>query len=377
VNPKESPDAEEIIQGPLNIALSAIGVDGFVKRGQKLRKLRFFDGSEDFGMEMPLMAFKSLQKMAMTGLVYRIEQSVADFARQRRDLMSLARCFAVATVYRQFEKRLWEIIAKNELLVQWNRSHPRLLINAEVNSQSPAMQTLLAKAAEGILAAKQEVLKVVQASIMKGQRTLPDEKRALTLLAIRYLNAVDPAVWLLLATATDPMARDAMLAELQKLLLVYVGRSELPEYLALMMAEMAVIVGKVGCADDGEEGAACGSLVYVSYELGSVKKSQEERAKVRIQIGNEANDFTDLKSRFDQQGNTRKSLDTFMASGSRREGSLVADAVSGMEGVGTDMGVYYLSCLKDACKKMDISIDSFVNIIPHTKRTLINLVLAV
>ena len=376
VTAKLESETEEIIRGPLNIALSPNGVDSFVKRGQKLRKLRFFDGSEDFGMEMPSMQFKSLQKMAMTGMVYKIEQSVTSFAQQRRDLMSLARCFAVATIYRQFETRLWEIIAKNELLVQWNRTHPRLIINATVNSSAPAMQSLLTKASEGILGNKQEVLRKVQAQIGQDQKTLPDEKKALTLLAIRYLNAIDPSIWLLLATSTDPFARTALVTELQKLLIQYVGRSELPEYLALMLVELVVIVGKVACEDDAAA-EVCEERVFISYELGTTKKSQEERAKVRIQVGNEANDFVDLKNRFDHQGISKKSLDSFMAGGSRREGNLVVDTMSGLDGGGQDLGMYYMTCLKEVCKKMDISIDSFVNIIPHTKRTLINLILAV
>jgi len=363
--------ADDIISGPLGIGIDREGVENFVQRGQKVKKLRFFDGSEEFGLELPSISYRSLQKMAMTGLVTRIERSVTDFARQRTPVMDLTRCFAIATVYRQFETRLWEILAKSELLISWNRANPRLNIGPGVNSASQTFQMLISRAKEGILGYKQEILKAVQSSIALDTKTLVDEKKALTLLAIRYLNAIDASIWLLLATSRDEITAGNLVNDLRKLLIQYVGRSELPEYLALMLVELVVVVGNVTGDSGGWTESEAARPVYISYQLGSLRKSQEERTKVHIQVGNETSEFSALRTRVDQQGNANlkhKSLDTFFAGGQGQ--------ATGGEGT-SELGLYYLSYLKEACRTMDISLDSFVNAVPHTKRTLINLILAI
>ena len=371
------PENADIIAGPLSIGLSPDGVENFLQKGQKVRKIRFFDGGEEFGLELPSITARSLQKMAMTGMVTRVERSVSDFSKQRKHIMNLTSSFAIATVYRQFETRLWEIIGKSDLLISWNRANPRLNIGPGVNLAAQAFQMLIAKTKDGILAYKQEVLKSVQANIARIAKASNDEKKDLTLLAIRYLNAIDPVVWLLLVTSKDVQTAAALVSELQKLLIQYVGRSELPEYLALMLVELVVVVGNVQGDGESVKNTDGPQTVYVSYVLGSLRKSQEERTKMTIQIGNEASEFSSLRTRVDQQANANlkhRSLDAFFAG---VKGNTAGGApISGDSGT-NELGMYYLSYLKEACHKMDISLDSFVNAIPHTKRTLINLVLAI
>lgn len=391
-------EKDETIDGPLTLALTPTGVDGFLQRGQKIKKHRFFDGTEDYGLDLPVVSFRALQKMAMTGVVYKIERSTCYFAKERKHLMELTKCFAQSTVYRQFERRMWEIISKSELSVQWNRTYPRLNIGPGINTQAQAFQVLLEKSKDFIVARKQEVLKAVQTVIQKDSKSLDDEKRALILLAIRYINAIDPVVWLVIAMSKDSGSAGAVVAELQKLLVQYVGRSELPEYLALMIVELILMVSGVKADSELSSAGEKNELVHISFELGSLKKSQEERTRVRIQIGNEGSDFQGLRTIIDQSSSLNlreKSLDVFFSGGGMteisRQGSLLprsggmqtARPGSGATGTaepkngGNELGIYYLSYLKDACKKMDISFDSFVNIVPHTNRTLINLVLAI
>ena len=370
------PESDDLIMGPLNIGLSPVGVENFLQKGQKVRKVRFFDGGEEFGLELPTVTFRSLQKMAMTGMVTRVECAVTDFVRQRKHIMNLTNCFAIATVYRQFENRLWDIIGKSDLLISWNRANPRLNIGPGVNSSAQAFQLLISKTKDGILAYKHEVLKSVQANIAKIAKASNDEKKDLTLLAIRYLNAIDPIVWLLLVTSKDNMTAGQLVSELQKLLIQYVGRSELPEYLALMLVELVVVVGNVQGDGETTRTSDVPPAVFVSFALGTLRKSQEERTKLHIQIGNEGGEFNALRLKVDQQASANlrhRSLDTFFA-GSKPNNPLPGKSAT--EGT-NELGLYYLSYLKEACQKMEISLDSFVNAVPHTKRSLVNMVLAI
>lgn len=357
-------EKNEILQGPLKLAFTSQGTEELLSRGQKPKKFKFFDTSEHFGMELPQIPAKSLQKMAMAGSISRIERSITSFSHQRSSVMALTRYFGYAFLYRQFETRLWEIFLKSELVTQWNRQYPRMNMNAETNTQAQAFQLLIAKAQDQILAYKQEVLGGIQAKIQADPKSLPEEKKSRLLQAIRYLNAIDPAIWLLFALSKDPAATQVLIRDLKLLLTTYVERSELPEYLALMLVELVVIVGNItsmglsaplGTGNNHEP-------VFLSYELGVLKKSQEEKMRVRIVLGNETKGYEGIKSKIDHSappaGTKAKSLDSYFG-----------------EGRNQDLGLMYLSYVKEASHKMDIFFDSFVNQIPHSKQTLVNITL--
>lgn len=352
---------DEKISGPLCFGLSGSGVEYFVSRGQKARKVHFFDGGEEFGIEFPDISIKVLQKLAMTGMVSRVERSITQFGTQRASLMDLTRCFATSVVYRQFETRLWEILVKSDVLIQWNRSYPKLTVSPDQVPQGPAIQLLVEKAKAGILAAKQEILSFVQNRIQLDVKSLPEEKKALTLLAIRYINAIDPVVWTLLATCKDPYASTTLSKALKDLLGQYISRSELPEYLACLLVELVILMnqGKAESAVMADADSRVG--VHVSFDLGVTRKSQEERTRLRILIGSDGCEAASIKALVESQ------------SGAPSKGLAGAAGV----GAGLDLGRYYLSYVMEACRKMDISVDSFVNMVPHSKKVLVNLILTI
>lgn len=349
---------DEAIEGPLSLGLTTTGVEHFVGRGQKTRKVRFFDGGEEFGMEFPEIGFRVLQKLAMTGMVSRVERHITRFGAQRAGLMDLARCFATSVVYRQFETRLWEILAKSDVLIQWNRAFPKLTVSADLMPQGQAVQLLIQKARPGILAAKNEVLSFVQGRIQRDPKSLPEEKKQLTLLSIRYLNAVDPVIWTLIATCKDNNAAQSLLHSLKDLLGQYVNRSELPEYLACLLAELVILTmqGTSDVTGVGEQDTG----IHVSFDLGSTRKSQEERTRLRIMVGSGNSDPASIKALVEQPVSTGR-------------GGMAA---AGGEG-GLELGRYYLSYVHDACRRMGITMDSFVNQVPHSRKVLTHLVLTI
>lgn len=353
----------ELIVGPLSLGLSPPGIEQFIKMGQKARRIRFFDGAEEFGVELPQVEFKSLLKMAMTGMVQRIERLVDRFGHQRVSLMDLTRCFATAMVYRQFETKLWEVLQRSDVVIQWNRSNAKLVLNPNTNTQAQIFQLLVAKSKDTILTCKQTVLAVVQKKIVQDVRLLEEERKSLLLLSIRYLNTIDPVIWLVLANSRDDQATSQLEQDLQNLLAQYISRSELPEYLSYLMTELTLMLANIQPDSSPMPGGDRHEPVWVSFELGVLKKSQQERTKVKILIGNEGSDFEGLRGKIDQQSKISNS-------GQRNDG---------IEGLGnaSELGLYYMTCLKDACRTMDVGFESFVNVVPHSKRTLINLVLTV
>jgi hypothetical protein len=355
------------IQGPLLIGLHDDGVAIHLQNQQKVNKIQMFDGMGVYGYQIPSANARQLQQMAVNGYMSRTEISTDNIARDRKNLIDLTKLLTYAMLYRQFDARIWDIIMDSGLTKMWNRQFPKVAIGFGMNVRNAGIMAVIKKNEGAITAFKQGLLKSIQQKVVKNTATLDDEKRKKMYLAIRYLNMVDPVVWLLLTVYRDHVEAQSLLHELRESLGVYLDRSDSPEYLAMMLMEMIIIVGGIMAEGGGAEEAALGhSRVNISMDFSAKKREKNERTKMRILIAQSEQDFESLRTRVDAKSNINlkeKSLDQFFAMG------------LGAEMQNKDLGIYYLSYLKEACKKMNISFESFVNYIPATRQSMMNLIL--
>ncbi|WP_041401706.1 hypothetical protein [Salinispira pacifica] len=357
--------SKEPIQGPLRIGLHDDGVAYHLQRRQKISKVVMFDGIALHGYTLPAADARQLQQMAVNGFMNRVEFQTRNIARDRNNLIDLSKLMTYGMLYRQFDARIWDIIMDSNLTNLWNRQFPKVAIGFGMNVRSAGVMAVIKKNEAEITAFKQGLLKSVQARIVRNESALEDEKKKKMYLAIRYLNMVDPVVWLLLTVYRERIDAQSLLQELRTSLEVYLDRSETPEYLALMLIEMIIIVGGIMSQGGGSAEAAMGhEAVNISMEFSEKKREKNERTKMKIHIIQQNQEFESLRERVDSKSNINlreKSLDNFFTAG------------YGAEVMNKDLGLYYLSYLKDACKKMDINFESFVNYIPSTKQSLMNL----
>ncbi|KGE71558.1 hypothetical protein [Spirochaeta lutea] len=355
------------IQGPLTVTLHDDGVDYFMQKGQRLFKQNLFDGTQAYGLTFPKSEAKGLQRMAVLGYINRIEHPVSNIAYERANLIDLTKLLGYGMLYRQFDSRVWDILLNSDLTNAWNRQYPKLAISFGVDTRKLGLTPVLQANESAITAFKQTILRAMQGLIMQNGKLLEEEKRKQMFLAIRFINMVDPFVWLLLTVFNQhPSARN-LLGEIQQLLVSYLTKTEAPEYLALMLIELVLIVGNIQASGiEGEEVMGHES-VFLSYEISSRKREQGERTRLRITLAQQQSDFEMLRDEVESKKHINlreKSLDAFF------ERSSTNDAVSNRE-----IGMYYLSYLKDACRRMNISFESFVNVIPGSNQTMMNLVM--
>ncbi len=355
------------IQGPLIIGLHDDGVAIHLQNRQKVGKVRMFDGLEIYGYEIPSADARQLQQMAVNGFMSRTEFSTDNISRDRKNLIDITKLLTYGMLYRQFDARIWDIIMESGMTTMWNRQFPKVSIGFGMNVRNAGIMAVIKKNEAAITAFKQGLLKSIQQKVVNNPNTLDDEKRKKMYLAIRYLNMVDPVVWLLLTVYREHPEAQMLLEELRTSLGVYLDRSDSPEYLALMLIEMIIIVGGIMSEGGGAAEAALGhQSVRISMDFSAKKREKGERTKMRILIARNEQDFESLRDRVDSKSNINlkeKSLDNFFAMG------------IGSEMQNKDLGLYYLSYLKDACKKMNISFESFVNYIPSSRQSMMNLIL--
>lgn len=104
-------------------------------------------------------------------------------------------------------------------------------------------------------------------------------------------------------------------------------------------------------------------FVFLSWKLGGGSSSIGKQGRLQITLYNKSDEFNDIKETVDAATNAntnKKSLVDFYR-----------DLPSGEEG--TDLGMYYLSYLEDACKKVNVKFDSLVNQFSASDLTVITL----
>ena len=104
-------------------------------------------------------------------------------------------------------------------------------------------------------------------------------------------------------------------------------------------------------------------LVFLSWKLGGGSTSIGKQGRLSITLYNKDDEFQEMKDNIEtaKSSNTnKKSLIDFYR-----------ELPEGQEG--TDLGLYYLSYLDDACKKVNVKFESLVNQFSASDLTVINL----
>ena len=106
-------------------------------------------------------------------------------------------------------------------------------------------------------------------------------------------------------------------------------------------------------------------LVFISWKLGGGSTSIGKQGRLQITLYNKDDEFQEVKENIETKKSAnldKKSLIDFYR-----------ELPEGQEG--TDLGLYYLSYLDEACKKVNVKFESLVNQYSSSDLTVINLIL--
>ena len=104
--------------------------------------------------------------------------------------------------------------------------------------------------------------------------------------------------------------------------------------------------------------------VFISWKLGGGSSAIGKQGRLQITLYNKSDDFQEIKDDIE----TKMTADT-------KKRTLIdfyRELPEGQEG--TDLGLYYLSYLDDACKKVNVKFESLVNQFASNDLTVINLI---
>lgn len=376
-----------ILDLPLKIILTEEGTSHFLSHKKQLLNLKLADNRSAHGVSMTSFSPGSLQDMILLDYISKMEISMPEFVSHRQDVMDLSKLIVFSILYKQFDSEIYSAIIKCECIRHHNRQNPSSLIDEKTVIPEKQLRMTLSMKDSTIQAAKKTILEPVWKSIMSNSEYSPEEKNVYLLMTEKFLNRLTLMNWYIIVKFYKTDGFNEMLSILRQQLASYMTKSKVAEYISVMVMELALnsennnvkkaakylyqgidnsdtlIFDPKIRSEIVKELQRKHELVFLSWTLGGGSMSIGKQGLLQITLYNKDDEFQEVKENIESKMSAnlnKKSLIDFYR-----------QMPDGQEG--TDLGLYYLSYLEDACKKVNIKFESIVNQSSSSDLTVINL----
>ncbi|WP_191013675.1 hypothetical protein [Treponema zioleckii] len=373
---------------PLKVILTEEGTSHFISHKKKLLRFKLADNVEEYGISLNPFSPQSLQNMIMVDYISKIEIAMSEFVSVRQEVMDLSKVIVYSLLYKQFEREVFASLIKCDIVRKHNRANPSQLIDERTNIADSKLRTVLVNKQSVIAMVKKDILDPVWKSILENKDYSPEERNVYLLMSEKFLNRLSLMNWYILVKfyKTDGFAE--MNLSIRHLLQEYMEKSRVAEYISILVMELALNnennnmrkaakLMYAGAEDTDSmifdpdirekiiaELKRKHELVSLSWKLGGGSTSVGKQGRLQITLYNKDEEFQE----------TKESIEAKMAADTSKR-SLIdfyRELPDGQES--TDLGLYYLSYLDDACKKVDVKFESIVNQFSSNDLTVINLI---
>lgn len=369
------PDRKTVLDLPLKVVLTEEGTTVFIRQNKKLAKFKLADNVEEYGLLLERFVPSSIQQMLLIDYISKIEISRPEFVSRRQEIMDLSKLIIYGLLYRQYNEYLFARLLASDVIKRWNRSNPSSIIDEKTHFNDSFLQNYLKDHTADLDRLKEEILGPLRTAITKNSNLLPDEKNIQLFLSEKFLNKLRPVCWFILLKFRDVEGFQTLVQELRSSLGIYMEKSRIAEYVALMIMELAVNAENTnlrreaatlyrGAIDPNavlfdpnirqrviHELAKQNELLYLSWKIGGTSSSIGTQGKLQVTLYNRETDYQVLKD----------SIDSKKAADLKRKSLFDFYKALPETGADTDLGLYYLSYLNEACEKVGVKFESLVN----------------
>jgi hypothetical protein len=382
-------ERKSIIDLPVKLVLTDEGTTFFIRNNKKINKFKLADNKEEYGLFLDKFSPASIQRMFLIDYIAKVEISKSEFMSSRQEIMDLSKLVVYGILYRQYDTYIFNRVLTSDLIKKWNRLNPANIIDEKTKINNDYLQSILKEKKTEISDIKQQILSPLYAHISRNTALLPEEKNIQLLLSEKYLNNLRPFIWFIVTKFKGADGYDQLLKDIRTSLAEYMERSKIAEYVSLMIMELAMNAENSNLKREAknmfkgtvdinavlfdpnirkqviEALERKRELVYLSWQLGSRSASIGTQGKLQITLYNKESEYREMKASIDDKKSAdlkKKTLMDFY-----RE---IPDGESN-----TELGLYYLSYLSEACEKVNVKFESLVNQIKNSDLTVISLVL--
>ncbi len=373
---------------PLKVILTEEGASHFIQNRKKLLRIKLADNAEEYGISMNTFAPQSIQRMILVDYISKIEISMPEFASSRQEVMDLSKLVVFSLLYKQFDREVFAGLTDSECVRKHNRANPSQLIDERTKMSDAQLRSRMVNMDSTIAKARKQILDPLWAGILENQELTPEEKNVNLLMTEKFLNRMSLLNWFIITKFFNKPGFDEILSRVRTVLKNYSEKSKVAEYISVMVMELALNSENTNMRKEAkimyrgideietliydpdirkkiiEEMKKKHELVYLSWRLGGGSSSIGKQGRLQITLYNKDDEFQEVKENIE----TKKSANL-------NKQSLIdfyRDLPEGQEG--TDLGLYYLSYLDEACKKVNVKFESLVNQYAASDLTVITLI---
>ena len=376
-----------ILDLPLKVVLTEDGASHFISNKKKLLRFRLADNVEEYGISMEHFSPMSIQNMILVDYISKIEISMSEFVSRRQEIMDLSKVIVYSILYKQFDRQIFSQMIECDCVRHHNRTNPSQLIDEKTHIPEKQLRNILSFKDNAIQQARQAILEPVWKSIMSNTDYTPEEKNVYLLMTEKFLNRLNLMNWYIITKFYKTEGFSQIMSILRQSLAQYMDKSKVAEYISVMVMELAlnsentnmrkearILYQGIDNADTliydpdirkkiVEELSRKHEFVSLSWKIGGGSTSIGKQGALNITLYNKEDEFQEVKenieSKLSADLNKRSLIDFYRQMPEGEEG--------------TDLGLYYLSYLEDACKKVNVKFESLVNQITTSDLTVINL----
>ncbi|MBO5482002.1 MAG: hypothetical protein J5978_01625 [Spirochaetaceae bacterium] len=382
-----SGDKKFIIELPLKVILTEDGASNFINHNKKLLRFRLVDNVEEYGISMNKFSPQSIQSMILLDYISKIEISMSEFVSSRQEVMDLSKVIVYSLLYKQFNRDVYSSLIQCECVRKYNRANPAHLIDERTDMSERQLRAILQNKETIIQNTRKIILEPIWKMIMENPEFSSEEKNIYILMTEKFMNRLGLMNWYIITLFYKSENAGEMFSVLRNLLNSYMEKSKVAEYISVMVMELALnnentnirkTAKKMYHGIDDidalifdpdvrkkivDELQKNHELVFLSWKLGGGSSSIGKQGRLSITLYNKDDEFQEVKENFETAKNSNTNKRTLI--------DFYRELPDGQEG--TDLGVYYLSYLDDACKKVNVKFESIVNQFSASDLTVINL----
>ncbi|WP_296022739.1 MULTISPECIES: hypothetical protein [unclassified Treponema] len=373
---------------PLKVILTEEGASHFISNKIKLLRFRLADNIEEYGISLNPFSPQSLQNMILVNYISKIEISMSEFVSVRQEVMDLSKVVVYSLLYKQFDRQLFADFIQTDAVQKHNRKNPTQLIDERTKMSENQLRQILASQKATVQLAKKEILDPVWKSLMENKDYSLEEKNIYLLMTEKFLNRLSLMNWYIITKFYRTEGFSQINIAIRHLLQVYMEKSRVAEYISILVMELALNSENTNMRKEAKRMFAgiedVDALIYdpeqrekivaelkrnheqvfISWKLGGGSSAIGKQGRLQITLYNKDDEFQEVKENIESKASAdtnKKSLIDFYR-----------ELPEGQES--TDLGLYYLSYLDDACKKVNVKFESIVNQFSSSDLTVINLI---
>ena len=377
-----------MLELPLKIILTEDGASNFISHKKRLLRFRLADNVDEYGIYMNKFSPQSIQNMLLLDYISKIEMSMPEFASSRQEIMDLSKIIVYSLLYKRFDRDIYAAILQCECIRTYNRKNPAHIIDERTKMSEKQLRTILITKDQAINSTRKQILDPVWKEICENKDYSIEEKNVYMLMSEKFMNRLSLMNWYVMTLFQKSDGFDEMITAIRNVLSSYMEKSRVAEYISVMLMELALgnentnlrkeaknmfpneedinmlLMEPESRAKIVKELQRKKVLVSVSWKLGGSSMAIGTQGRLQLTIYNKNDEFQEVKDNIEEKAaadtNTRSLVDFYR------------DMPEGEEG--TDLGLYYLSYLDDACKKVNVKFESMVNQFASSDLTVMNLI---